>query len=83
MQKQKFHHFLIDPPPDDGPKSAESTRDTYNYGKYLNQFLSNTIKAIQQYEWINKKICRQKISIMFNEICVDVYIYIYGYCSWK
>ena len=35
------------------------------------------IKAIRQYEQIQKKICRQKMSIMFNEICIDIYIYIY------
>ena len=61
---------------------AESTRDIYNYGKYINQFLPNTIKAIRQYKWINKKIFRQKMSIMFNEICINEemlpkYIYIY------
>ena len=26
---------------------AESTKDIYNYGQYINQFLPNTIKAIQ------------------------------------
>ena len=56
---------------------AESTKDTYNYGQYINQFLSNTIKAIRQYERTQKKICRQKMSIMFNEICMYIYIYIY------
>ena len=29
------------------------------------------IKAIWQYERINKKICRQKMSIIFNEICIN------------
>ena len=58
---------------------AESTRDIYNYGKYINQFLPNTIEPIQQYERINKKICRQKMSVMFNEICINIYIYIYIY----
>ena len=55
---------------------AESTRDTYNYGQYIDQFPPNTIKAIRQYERIQKKICRQKISIIFNEICIYIYIYI-------
>ena len=41
---------------------AGNTWDIYNYGKYINQFLPNMIKAIWQYEWINKKICRQKMS---------------------
>ena len=65
---------------------AESTRDIYNYGQYINQFPPNTIKAIRQYEQIQKKICRQKMSIMFNEICINeellpkyTYIYIYIY----
>ena len=39
---------------------AESIRDTYNYGQYINQFPPNTIKAIREYERIQKKICRQK-----------------------
>ena len=67
---------------------AESTRDIYNYGQYINQFPPNTIKAIWEYEQIQKKICRQKMSIMFYEICINeemlpkytyIYIYIYIY----
>ena len=59
---------------------AGSTRDAYNYGQYINQFLLNTIKAIREYEQIQKKIYRQKMSIMFNEICINeemlpIYIY--------
>ena len=34
----------------------ECTWDIYNYGEYINQFPPNTIKAIRQYERINKKI---------------------------
>ena len=71
---------------------AEDTWEINNYGKYINQFPPNTIKSIPQYERINKKICRQKMSIMFNEICINeemlpkythththTYIYIYIY----
>ena len=63
---------------------TESTWNIYNYGKYINQFPPNTIKAIRQYERINKRICRQKMSNMFNEICINeemvpIYIYIYIY----
>ena len=58
---------------------AESTRDTYNYGQDLNQFPPNTIKVIREFERIQKKICRHKMSIMFNEICINIYIYIYIY----
>ena len=50
---------------------AESTRDTYNYGQYMNQFPPNTIKVIREFERIQKKICRHKMSIMFNEICIN------------
>ena len=63
-----------------------STRDTYNYGQYLNQFPPNTIKVIREFEQIQKKIWRHKMSIMFNEICINeemlpkyIYIYIYIY----
>ena len=41
--------------------------------------LIRSIKAIRQYERISKKICRQKMSIMFNEICINIHIYIYIY----
>ena len=67
---------------------AESTRDTCNYGQYINQFPQNTIKVIREFERIQKKICRHKMSIMFNEICINeemlpkytyIYIYIYIY----
>ena len=60
---------------------AESTWDIYNYGQYIKQFPLNMIKAIRQYEQIQKKICRQKISVMFNEICIYIYIYIIIYLS--
>ena len=50
---------------------SESTWEINNYGRYINQFPSNIIKSIRHYERINKKICRQKLSIMFNEICIN------------
>ena len=50
---------------------AENTLAINNYGKYINQFPPNTIKSIRKYERINKKICTQKISIIFNEICIN------------
>ena len=64
---------------------AESTRDAYNYGQYLNQFPPNTIKVIREFERIQKKICRHKMSIMLYEICINEemlpkYIYIYIFC---
>ena len=58
---------------------AESTRDKYNYGQFITQFPPNTIKVMGEFERIQKKICRHKMSIMFNEICIYIYIYIYIY----
>ena len=62
--------------PDFGPSSGEDLlqkwyRDIYNYGQYINQFPPNTIKVIREFERIQKKICRHKMSIMFNEICIN------------
>ena len=37
-------------------------------------FPSNTIKVIREFERIQKKICRHKMSIMFNEIYIYIYI---------
>ena len=84
MQKNSYITFVIDPPLIMAQSQAKSTRDIYNYGQYINQFPPNTIKAIWQYERIQKKIWTQKMSIMFNKICINeemlpkyAYIYIY------
>ena len=50
---------------------AESTWQITNYGRFINQFPSNVIRSIRQFERINKKICRQKISIMFSQKCTN------------
>ena len=86
--------FVIHPPLMMVQSRAESIWEINNCGKYINQFPPNTIKSIRQYERINKKIYRQKISIVFNEICINeemlpkhthththtyIYIYIYIY----
>ena len=89
-QNKIYITFEIDSPLMMAQSRAESTRDTYNYGHYINQFPPNTIKVIREFERIQKKICRHKISIMFNEICINeemlpkytytyIYIYIYIY----
>ena len=49
----------------------ESTWEITNYGRFINQFPPNMIRLIRQFERINKKICRQKMSIMFNQICIN------------
>ena len=76
-KKKSYITFVIDSPLMMAQSRAESTRDTYNYGQYLNQFPPNTIKVIREFEQFQKKICRHKMSIMFNEICIYIYIYIY------
>ena len=53
---------------------AESTWEITNYGGFINHFPPNIIRSIRQFERINKKTCRQKMSIMFNQI------YIYYIC---
>ena len=63
---------------------AENTWEITTYGRFINQFPSNIIRLIQQFERINKKICRQKMSTMFNQIYIKeemlpIYIYIYIY----
>ena len=50
---------------------AESSWGIYNYGQYINQFPPNTIKVIREFERIQKRICKHKMSIMFNEICIN------------
>ena len=65
---------------------AESTWETTNYGRVIKQFPSNIIRSTRQFKRINKKICKQKMSIMFNQIYINeemlpkyIYIYIYIY----
>ena len=52
---------------------AESTRVPISYENSINQFPLDTIKSMWQLERTYTKMCRQKMSIFFNEI----YIYIY------
>ena len=65
---------------------AESTWEITDNGRFINRFLLNIIRLILQLEKINQKICRRKMSTMFNQICINeemlpkcIYIYIYIY----
>ena len=78
-KNKSYITFVIDSPLMMAQSRAESTRDTYNYGKYINQFTTNTLKLMREFERIQKKICGHKMSIMFNEICIYIYIYICHY----
>ena len=71
---KRYITFVIDPPLMMAQSRAENTWEINNHGKYIDQFSPNTIKSIQQYERINRKICRQKRSIIFNEIYIYIYI---------
>ena len=86
MYIQKLHHFCNRSSPDDVPNRAEISWKVNNHRKYINRFPPNIIKPIRKCERINKKICRQKMSIIFNEICINeemlpkyTYTYIYIY----
>ena len=71
MYVQKLHHFCNTSSPDDSPKLGR---------KYLgNKQLRKIYQSIpDEYYKINtaiwKNICKQKMSIIFNEICIN-YIY--------
>ena len=61
---------------------AESTRDTYNYGQYINQFPLNMIKVIREFERIQKKyvdikclLCLMKFALT-KKCCLYIYIYV-------
>ena len=62
---------------------AENTWEIYNYGRFINQFLPNTIKSIQQYERINKKYVDKKCLlyslkfVLMKKCCWNIHIYIY------
>ena len=56
---------------------AENIRETINYERFINQFPPDIIRLIHQLERINIKICRQKMSMIFNQIYIYIYIYIY------
>ena len=43
---------------------VESTRVTISYGSFINQFLLDTMKSIQQLERTYTKICRQNVYIV-------------------
>ena len=50
---------------------AESIREPIYYGRFINQFPLDIIKSIWQLERITTKIWRQKMSILFNQICIN------------
>ena len=58
-------------------EESESARD--NFGKFINQFQPETKTLIRKLERILNKIYRENLSFLFNETCLNAYIYIYIY----
>ena len=77
MYIKSYITFVIHPPLKMAQSWTESTWEITNYGRFINQFPPNIIRSIRLFERINKKICWQKISIIFNQIYIYIYIYIY------
>ena len=50
---------------------AESKRLTVSNASYIKQFPLNSINSIRQLERTSIKICRQNMSILFNEIFIN------------
>ena len=57
---------------------AESTRDKYNYGQYLNQFPPNTIKVLRELNGSRRKYVGIKCLLCLKKFAY-IYIYIYIY----
>ena len=66
--------FVRHPPLMMAQSWTESTWEITNYGRFINQFLSNIIRSIRQFERLKKRYVDKKISIVSN-----IYIYIYIY----
>ena len=56
--------------------SPESFKEPINYERSISKFRSDILTSIRQIERI-KKMCRRKMSILFNQIYIYIYIYIY------
>ena len=79
MYIQKLHRSSTD----DGSKSSRKYLGNKQLRKIHQSIPAEYYKIKTDYERINKKISRQKMSIMFNEICsneemLPIYIYIYS-----
>ena len=79
MYIQKLHHICNISSPDDDPKSGRTYLGNKQLRKIHQSIPAKYYKIQRKYETINKKTCRQKMSIMFNKICIYIYIYIYIY----
>ena len=71
MYMQMSHRFSNIHTTDDGPRSNRKYSSNNWLWEFLNQFPSDTIKLIWQQERTYTKMCRQNMSILFNEICIN------------
>ena len=55
---------------------AKSSRESINYGRFINEFPPDTIKSMRWLERTNTKRSKQRISILCNQIYIYIYIYI-------
>ena len=53
------------------PKIGLKVREPINYGRFINQFPPDTIKFMPWLDKINTKMCRQRMSILFNQKCIN------------
>ena len=49
----------------------ESTWESINYGRFINQFRLDIVTSIRQLDRIKRKICTKKTSILFNQMCLN------------
>ena len=84
---QRLHRLMM------AQDRTESNKEPINHKRDINQFPLNAIKLMQWHEKINIKMCRQRMSILFNQIFIKeerlpkhththTYIYIYIYIKY-
>ena len=49
----------------------ESTREPVKYGKFINQFQPDIKTNIWRFEKIETKISSQRLSVIFNQLCLN------------
>ena len=49
----------------------ESTWEPINYGRFITRFPPDTINWMRGLDRIITKVCKQRMSILFNQICID------------
>ena len=50
---------------------TESIVEPINHERFINQFPPDTIKSMRELEKINPKMCRQRMSLLFNQVYIN------------